>query len=842
MAKTKKKKAGFQLPGNTSQVKIPERVIETVQDSVPIDTVHDKDNLIESYPGQYSRMYKISEINYQTLSEEEQEHIFERYRAFLNSVGSNTEIALTIHNRNIDLNSFEDSVLNKERGDDLDSLREQMNKIIIDRVAEGKNGIKTDKYITMSIHADDLTKAKEVFHRLDRDIDGSFSKLGSSAKPVAIEDRIDVLYDMYNPGHAGELLSRTKVMGDDGVTRDVAAFDFGNLRRMGISVADVLAPSSIVYQGDHIEIGDKYARVLTVTDYPSILGDDFLTSICAMNFNIVTTLNIKPISNAEADKIVGLNLTMVRAEKQKAQQKALKDGTSEDMISPAILERENEALNLRDDMREHDEHLFSTNLTMIVYADDLVALKEESDTIISEARKRSVTVQVATGIQDLAFATTLPLCYNVLKESRTFKSSSVAALLPFSVTELNDPNGINYSMNAVTRNLILYDRKSQFNSNGFILGTSGSGKSFAAKTEMLLVLLRTDDDVIVIDPESEYGPICDAVGGTTVRVMAGGKDRINPMDITVDVSASDEGDPVLDKVDFILNLCQIIVKSAWGMDSVQETIIDECIHQLYDPFYIDGPDGKKVLAPIPPSQMPTLTDLQNLITHRSEPEAREIQYALALYTGNGSLSIFGGKTTVDLDNRFIVYDINALGKKLKPVAMLIILDSIWQRIVQNRAQGRHTWFYIDEIYLLFKDEGSATFLQQFWKRCRKYGGCPTGLTQNVQDLLASDTACSMLANSSFIQMLNQAPTDRVQLQELLHLSESQADYITDAPRGQGLIYTGMQTVPFYSRFPKDNDVYRFLTSDIMEIKRYREEAYRKKLEEQNKQPDEEQIT
>ena len=818
---------GRRLYGNGA---IPEKVVETVQDSIPIETVHDADNLITSYPGQYSRTYRLVEINYQTLPEEEQESLFERWRAFLNSCGANTELALTIHNRNIDMPSFEDALLNKERGDDLDGLREQMNQVILDRVAQGKNGLRTDKYITLSIHADSLSKAKEVFHRLDREIDGSLAKLGSSARPVPIEERLDMLYDIYNPGHNGEFLSRTKVMGEDGVTREVSAFRFDNLRSMGLSVSDVLAPSSITYFADHMEIGDRYARALSVTAYPSIMGDDFLTSICMMDCNIVATLNIRPISNADADRLVGLNLTMIRAEKSRAQRRAIQDGTSQDMISPAILEQESEALQLRDDMREHDEHLFETNLTIVLFADTPAQLSQYTESVIAEARKRSVIVQVMTGIQDIGFVSTLPLCYNRMKEHRTFKSSSVAVLLPFSVTEFNDPDGINYSLNAVTRNLVLYDRKSQFNSNGFILGTSGSGKSFAAKLEMLNVMLRTDDDVIVIDPESEYGALCEAVGGTAIRIVAGGKDRINPMDM-VQSSVSREGNPILEKIEFILNLCALLVKSAWGMDSVQETIIDECVHQLFDPFCEENEDGKKELLPIPKDRMPTLTDLYSLISQRTEPEAREIMYALQLYTGDGSLGIFGGQTTVDMNNRFVMFDINALGKKLKPVAMLIILSSIWNRIIENRALGRHTWFYVDEIYLLFRDEISAEWLQQLWKRARKYGGVPTGLTQNVEDLLNSETARSMLANSSFVMMLNQAPTDREHLRELLHLSSSQCDYITDAPRGQGLLYTGSQTVPIYSRFPKENDIYRCLTSDLVEIKKYREEAFRKKIEE-----------
>lgn len=808
------------------------KAVETVQDSIPIMTVHDKDNLIESYPGEFSRTYRLGDINYSTQSDEEQERIFERWRAFINSAGVSTELQLSIFNRNIDMDAFRDAVLKKERGDDLDYLREQLNNVTMSRVLEGKNGIRSDTYLTLAIHTEDEKKAVSAFQRLDQDTDGSLNKLGSSAKPVPIDDRLNILYDIYNPGHAGELLSKTKIVDEDGDSHEVSAFSFDNMRSMGLTVNDMIAPSSIVFHNDYIELGDKYCRVLKVMDYPAILSDNFLTGMCATSFNVLATLNIKPVSNAEADRLINLNLTLIRNEKMKAQQRARKDGGSDDMISPNILERETETLNLRDDMREHDEHLFETTLTFVVFADDLAHLQNYSDTLISEARKSSVILQPMIGSQAEGFNSSLPLCYNQLKNRRTFKSSSVAALIPFSVTELNDNDGINYSVNAVTRNLILYDRKSQFNSNGFILGVSGSGKSFAAKTEMLSVMLGTDDDLIVIDPESEYGPLCSAVGGTMIRIAPGGQNVLNPMDVYVNKNMKQDGDPVLEKVDFILNLCATIVKSVYGTDSVQETIIDECVHKLYEPFYRVGMSGRSELMPIPKNQMPTLTDLYRLLTERTEPEAREVIYALKLYTGNGSLSIFGGQTNVDLDNRFVVFDINALGKKLKPVAMLVILDAIWQRIVYNRSIGRHTWMYVDEIYLLFKDEISAEWLQQLWKRARKYGGVPTGITQNVDDLLASETGRTMLANSSFVEMLNQAPTDREHLKDLLQLSESQCDYITDAPRGQGLIFTGKQTVPFYSRFPKDNDLYKFLTSDLDEIKRYKEQAYQKKLKEE----------
>lgn len=879
--------------------------VETVQDMVPIVAVHEKLNLIQSYEGQFSRSYRIGEANYQTLAEDQQAIFFDRWRSFLNSLGSNSEIAVTVFNRNINMEAFCDAVMTKETGDNLDYLRKQYNKIILDRIMGGRNGIETNKYLTISIHESDADKAASVFNgRIDMDVNTQMNSLGSSAQVVGIEDRLEVLHDIYNPGHEGAFLTKFKTTSFDGdgvSVKTVSSFDFENVRRMGISINDVISPSSLAFYNNYFEIGDYYARALRITTYPSTLSDEFFSSLYSVHFNLLTTVNIKPMTNADADKAVGLQLTLIRKEKDDAQKRAIKNGSDPNMISPAIEEREQEAIDLRNDMRQHDEHLFNTTVTVIIFAKTMAELDKNTEFIKSDCRKRSVVISTMTGQQEEGLISTLPLCNNLIKQTRTFKSSSIAMFLPFSVMELSDRDGINYSCNAITKNLILYDRTKQSSFNGFIFGIPGSGKSFMAKYEMLSVILNSGSDVIVIDPEAEYHGLCEALNGTIIKVEAGGKDMINPMDIYVDSFSKSEGDPIREKVDFVINLFRFIIKSTFGLNAVQRNIIDECVTSLYRPYYItkritesqlqpgdiacthelNDPnnviseykglkqDGSpmwrfcklptvealdsltpefnyfyhvtNVLAPIPVDQSPTLTDLLMLFKFRPEMEARELYYALKNYSSFGSLSTFSGRTTIDINNRFVVFDIQSLGDEMKPVAMHILLNTIWQRIVQNRSLGKMTYFYVDEIYLLFRDEDSAKYLQMIYKRARKYGGVPTGITQNIEDLLNSDTARTMLSNSLFTVILNQSANDREHIKEKFNLSDAQCDFITNAPSGQGLIYTGTQIVPFSAEFPKDNDIYRLLTSNMKEIQQYEQEKKRKELEEHENQQEAEAV-
>lgn len=798
--------------------------IATTQASVPILGLHEKYGLIETYKGCYVKSYSIGDNNYMTAPEEEQNTFYKGYRKLINSFGPTTEFALTINNRPVNQQEFQDSILIKEAGDKFDYLRKQMNTIIMNRMNDGKNGIVRDKYLTVAVHTQTARKARDTFNRLDRDINKSLSNISSSATPVLLEEELDTLYTIYSDTN-DHLIQKSKVVDDNGHVSESKSFDFNNMRSMGLSINDLIAPSSINIHDDYIRLGNKYARVLKVSQLPSQLSDEFLTNVTDMPFNCITTINYKPIPPKKSDGIVAKNLSFVRDEKQRAMRAGQKVGVYDDSyVDPAILDRESEALALRDAMHEKDERLFETCITVVIFADSVDKLDEYKESIITEYKKASVTITVMKGQQEEGFNSTLPLCYNQIVEKRTLTSSSSAIFIPFSTLEVSDAGGINYSCNLISKNLIVYDRLSAANFNGFILGTPGSGKSFSAKQEMLNVFLKSNADIIIIDPEDEYGPLAKSLDGEVVKIVPGGDVHINPLEIVCDYELEDETNPINAKADFILKIMECILESPFGINSIQQTIIDECVHALYDPFVKNGK-----LRNIPPDKMPTLTDLQILLGKRPEPEARELSMALKLYSGEGSLNTFGFKTNVHIDNRFTVYQIRDIGDRLKPLAMLTILDHIWNKIVENRKIGKNTWFYVDEIYLLFMQSYSASFLNTLFRRARKYGGVPTGLTQNVSPLLESPVARDMLQNCEFIQVLKQSAPDRAQLQTLLNLSEQQMSYITNSPKGQGLLYMGARgTIPFFSRFEKDNDIYKVLTSDMKEIKAYEEQEKREK--------------
>jgi len=811
----------------------------TAQDSVPIFAVHEKENLIETYPGFFTRQYYITENNYQTETMELQDSMLKKWRSFINSIGTNCEFAITIHNKNINMADFRESVLKKEMGDSLDYLRSELNGITIDRIQEGKNGIEKKKYMTVGLHTKDLSKAFASFNRLDREISQGMRKIQSDARVTPIGERLSILFDMYNPGKQGQLLSKRRRSFGADENRSLS-IDFENIRGMGIGIKDLIAPSSMQFFPKYMRLGRKYVRVMRISELPNMLSDEFFVRLTDVSFNMVTTINIRPMQNKDASALVTKNLTLAQSAKRDSLKALAGENLSEEFVPLGIREQVDRAMDLRSDMINEDEKLFKTTYTLMFYADSMEELSQYTEEIISNCQGDVVGCEIMYDYQEEGFNTTMPLLDVEIPyhRRRTLKSTSVATMaLPFSNLELNDKDGINYSQNLHTRSLILYNRLLTQNYNGFILGTPGSGKSLQAKVEMLNVLLGSNSDLIVIDPEAEYLALSKLVGGETIKIEPGGRWHINPMEINSSYQWTNEDDteetnPILAKADFILKLMEVIVKSPFGMNSVQETIIDECVHKLYEPFI----DSRGRLVKIPPEDMPTLTDLQIALAERPEMEAKELAIALKLYTGKGSLNTFGFRSNVNLHDRFIVYNIKDIGDKLKPIAMLIILDSILNRLMENRRKGKNTWFWVDEIYLLFADERSAAFLNMLYKRARKYGGVPTGLTQNVEDLLESDTARKMLSNCNFVMMLNQAPNDREKLADLLNLSASQIDVITSAPAGQGLIFTGSNCVPFASTFPKyqkdgvtPNPIYKVLTSNMKEITEFEKADKRKQI-------------
>ena len=817
----------FKRKGQNTNRFSPDIAVATVQGSVPLHAVHERYNLIETYPGCFTRMYRIGDNNYMTATDEERQIFNDGWKAFLNSFGAEMDVSLTLYNRSISEQDFASGVLLKEKGDAHDYLIKQMNGIIRERMVRGRNGMRKDMYLTVGIHVPSVKKASAVFEWLQERIDDGLKKIHSSAIALSIEERLEILFGIYN-GSEDHLIRRIQSTDEEGRTKVEYCFDFDGMRSQGISINDLIAPSSMDIMPTYIRMGEKFLRTFKVNKLPPRLSDDFLKRMTEMGFMCLTTMQYRRITSQAADAMIAKNLSFARDIKRKMIRAGQKAGVYDDSyIDPAVLEQEAEALALREATHDRDEKLFETFLVVTVFADTLSELEAYTETIEDKYKGAGVNLQVLKNQQEEGFDSTLPLCCDRIIEKRTLTSSAAAVFVPFSTLELYDPGGINYTCNLLSKNLIVYDRLSSSNFNGFILGESGAGKSFAAKTEMLNVFLKTNSDIIVIDPEDEYTALAKLLGGEIIKIMPGGNAHVNPLEIVSDYELEDEMNPVYAKADYVLKLCECMVKTPFGIDSIQETIIDRCVQELYEPF-LEG----EHLRNIPMEKMPTLTDLQKKLGRCSEPEARKLAMSLQLYTGVGSLNAFGFQTNVHTKNRFVVYQIRDIGERLKNLSMLAILDHIWNRIVQNRRIGRNTWFYVDEIYLLFKNEYSATFLNTLFRRARKYGGVPTGITQNVSSLLESPTARDMLQNCCFIEMLSQADPDREQLQNLLNLSKTQLSYITSAPKGQGLLYTGKNVVPFYSRFPKDNDVYRCLTSDLKEIKAYEAQEKRKESRKQ----------
>ena len=783
---------------NKKKNKIP----KTVQQSIPYLYVYPEDGIIETSQGVYTKQYYLSDINYQIAKIQEQEDMFNKYGELLNSFDSNIKIQICINNKNINEDSFRDETLLKEQGDSLDKYRREYNEMLLKKISEGKNQTKREKYLTVSVPAKSYDAACSIFSKLDGEIESNIKRIGDAeSHPLSTEKRLEILHDIYNLGCEGDFGAKVNNRG-----KEVLGFSYENMAKQGLNTKDCIAPKSLSFNRKHMEIGDKYARALYLKSLPTYLSDVFLSELTDNEFNMITSINLENVPQDRALKIIRNQMININANMIDKQKKASKSGYSPDLISPELKKSQEEANELLQDLVSRNQKMFLMTFTCVIFADTLEELDRYTDIIQTVGRKFLCTMEVLNYQQEAAFNSSLPLANNLLSVKRTLTTESTAVFMPFVSQELQHAKGFYYGLNAVSHNLILFDRKTQKNCNGFILGTPGAGKSFSAKREMLNVLLNTNDDVIVIDPEREYGPMSDMLGGSIVRIATGSKYHINPLDMDADYA--DEDNPITLKADFLLSVCEVVLGGRYGLTPVQKSIIDRCCHLVYKDYVATFDEEKHKFDD---RKIPTLLDFQNVLEAQPEREAREIAIALEQYT-RGSADIFAHKTNVDLDNRFIVYDIHDVSNNIKTLAMLVVLDNVWNRIIENRKKGRRTWFYIDEIYLLFNNEVSANFLRQLFKRARKWGGVPTGITQNVEDLLLSDTARSMISNCEFIQMLSQSTIDRQELEALLNISPSQSSYITNRNPGEGLLFVGKALVPFVDKFPKNTELYKAMTS------------------------------
>lgn len=742
-------------------------------------------NILEVRPNVYSKTYQFADINYQIARQDDQEDIFIRYGEILNCLDISVEFQISIQNKHINKNDFNEKILIKKQGDRFDEYREEYNNMIEEKLEEGRNDLRSDKYLTLTTEAQSFEEAKHKFNNLYQEIQGNFKKLGSDLREVSNYEKVTKLKEMFRD--------------TDTVIPKMSKQDYDKcLERQ------YMAPDYFEFKKDYFMYNEKYARAIFVRDFPSFLNDKLITELTEVGLEQTLSINIKAVEPSKAIRIVRKQITGMEGDKMNAEKKAIKNGYSTDIIPHTIKHSLSEAEELLDDLISKNQKMFLVNIVIIHTADSYRQLNIDTDTLKSVARKFLCNTGILYFQQEDGMKSALPIGNCTLDIRRTLTTESTAVLMPFSTQEMIQDQGMYYGLNAVSRNLIMFNRKSMKNANGFILGTPGSGKSFAAKREMANVLLNTNDDVIIVDPEREYSALVQNFGGEIINISAASSNYINPLDMTADYS--DDEDPIVLKSEFILSLCECIIGGKQGLTTKEKAIIDRCLSRVYREYVQDFAKDK----------IPTLLDFYNELMHQSEPEAKELALSLEIYV-KGSLKIFANKTNIDLKNRLTCFDIKDLGKQLTTMGLLIVLDNVWNRITENRAKGKNTWIYLDEIYLLFKNEYSANFLFELYKRARKWGGIPTGITQNVEDLLESDLARKMLSNSDFIQMLNQATSDRVELARLLNISETQISFVTNSNAGQGLLFCGNSIIPFTDQFPTNTKLYKMMTTKLEEM-------------------------
>lgn len=766
------------------------KVPKSVQDTMPYVAVVDKYIfLVEEYNdgrNKFSKTYEFDDINYASASGSDQEQLFLAYADVLNGFDTTVDVQITIHNNKYNKEDFAKKTLLPDKHDGYDNFRKEYNEMLKSRMREGQNGILRRKYITVTVSALSLDLAMQQFNSIEIHLKTTFQKLGTTVRALTANERIRILTDIYR-----------------GANRHIADFSESEFKRQ--AEKNLCCPDYIEFKKDYFMFDEKYARTLFVRQngYPSSMQDDVLTDIAETNLNLIITMNIAPVAPDEGIKVVKRQLTSMRANKIEKERKAAGRGIfGTDVISDDHKRSMEEAQELLDDLQSKNQKMFLTYICVMIIADSYEELEAHTSIVEGVFGKHITVCAKATFQQEEAMASVLPLGNSQLEVRRTLTSESCAVFMPFKSRELTQAGGVYYGLNQISNNMIIFDKTTLKNCNSFILGSPGSGKSFSAKREMVNVFLATNADIIIVDPEREYTNLARALGGEVVFISEKSDSHLNPMEINIEA----DDDPIKSKFNFMKSFFQTIMDPT-PIDAEQASIIDMVNKDIYTPLIT----GEK-------TEMPTLHDY----FHALEKYTKTYESAIALYNAlalyvEGSMNTFSHRSNVQTNKRVVVYDLKDLGKSLKALGMMIVMENLWDRIVQNRNKGIRTYIYMDEIYLLFSNEETANFLFELYKRARKWGGVPTGITQNVEDLLRSPTARTMLANSEFIYMLNQSATDREQLSRLLKIPDTQMQYVVGAPAGSGLMYFGANgCIPFKDDFPTETQLYRLMTTKFGE--------------------------
>ena len=771
------------LFGKKKQKKEKRKIPKSVQQSIPIDRVY-RDGMFRC-GHKYTKTWRFSDINYAVASDDDQLTMFLAHSALINGFPTDAMAKINVFNRQLSHKVLSSLAVPNDEAD-YTVYANELSGIFSDKMADSNN-IVHDKFITISTEKKNAEEARTFFTRVNNDLTADYAKLSSKITELGYKDRLRIFYDFFRNGDVNEFsLDMKKKVGK------------------GSSFKDKICPDSIEFKSDHIRLGERFARVIFLKEYPSFLKDSMLSELTDFARSMMLSVDIEPIPTDIAVKIVQKKLLGAETEIAKWQRQQNMNNNFSANIPYDLEQMRDESKEFLKDLTERDQRMMFVTVTLVHVADTLDELNNDTETLLSIGRKHLCNFSVLRYQQEDGLNTVLPYGLMKLKAERTLTTESTAVLMPYKTQEIIDEGGLYYGVNAISHNLLMCNRKLLLNGNGFILGVSGSGKSFASKLEMTLAAIFSKDDIIVIDPEREYAPLIKNLGGENIKLSVSSVNHINAMSINKDTDADDEN-PVSMKSELLISIFDELLKSGSsrmgiGVGAKDKSIIDRCTIRVFAD-YMNGRSDKQ----------PTLMQLRDELLNQPEPEAHDLALCLEMFT-TGSLNAFAHQSNVDVNKRIISYDILELGEQMKSIGLLIMLDNIMNRVIENRRRGRYTRVYIDEAHLFFKNQYSADFLLKAWKRFRKYGGLLTGITQNISDCLNNETASGMLANSEFLLMLNQSPSDRKDLSELLNISDTQMSYITNAGAGRGLIKVGGSIVPFVNDFPTDTELYKLMST------------------------------
>lgn len=755
------------------------KIPKSVQQVIPIQCVW-PDGIFKT--GKlYSKSFRFTDINYYIADKEDKKDMFLKYSELLNALDSGATAKITINNRRIDKEEFERSILIPMKGDALDHYREEYNDMLRSKISDTNNSIVRERYLTISVYKKNIDEARTFFSRIGTEIMTHLAKLSSVGEELDAEERLKIFRDFFREEEP-----------------PCVPFDLKAFAKKGHSFKDWIAPDSMEFSHDYFKINDRYGRVLYMQDYANYVKDTMVSELCDISRNLMLSIDILPVPTDEAVKEIQNKLLGVETNVTNWQRRQNENNNFSAVVPYDMELQRAETKEMLNDLTTRDQRMMFGILTLVHMADSKEQLDSDTETLKSIARKKLCQLSTLRWQQLEGLQTALPFGQKKIHALRTMTTESTAVLLPFHTQEIMHEGGIYFGQNAVSKNMIVVNRKKLLNGNSFRLGVSGSGKSFSAKEEIVaLALSRPDDCILILDPESEFGPLVEALGGSVIQVSATSPNHLNAMDM--DSAYGDEKNPLIEKSEFLLSIFEQLVGSG-HLSAKDKSIIDRCAADVYRDYIRSGYN----------TEVPTLQDLYRQLMLQPEEEARDLALASELFT-NGSLNTFAKQTNVNTRNRIRSYDIRELGAQLMPLGMLVTLDSILNQVIKNWREGKTTWIFVDEFYLLFRYQYSAEFFYKLWKRIRKYNGFLNAMTQNVDEVLKSDTARLMLANSEFIVMLNQSATDRDELARLLNISENQLGYITNVKAGSGLIRCSGNIVPFENNHPKDS-LYKLMTT------------------------------